>query len=153
MKPLFVLLGTFVVAAVIIRLAESTFQVALSARIAMSAMLLFTAIGHFVFTRGMVMMMPEIIPFKKAMVYFTGVIEASAAIAIQIPQLQVVASWLLILFFLAILPANILAAIRKIDYQKGTYDGNGPNYLWFRVPLQVFFIVWVYLSSIAASTV
>ncbi len=151
MKPLFVLLGVFVVAVVITKLSGSTFQFALSARIAMSVMLLFTAVGHFVFTKGMVMMMPDFLPFKKAMVYLTGVIEIAAAIAMQIPKLQVVASWLLILFFLALLPANIKAAANKIDYQKGTFDGNGLNYLWFRIPLQALFIVWVYVSSIAAA--
>ena len=29
-------------------------------------------------------------------------------------------------------------------YQNGTYTGNGINYLWFRIPLQIFFILWVY---------
>jgi hypothetical protein len=28
------------------------------------------------------------------------------------------------------------------------FDGNGLNYLWFRVPLQILFIVWVYFSLI-----
>jgi uncharacterized membrane protein len=47
-----------------------------------------------------------------------------------------------------ILPANIQAAIKRIDYQKGTTDGPGVNYLWFRVPLQILFITWVYLFAI-----
>jgi hypothetical protein len=29
-----------------------------------------------------------------------------------------------------ILPANINAAINKVDYQKGTADGKGLSYLW-----------------------
>ncbi|MGO9480192.1 MAG: hypothetical protein ACLP05_00230 [Candidatus Kryptoniota bacterium] len=148
MKPLFVLLGAFVVAAVIIRLAGQAFQFALSARIALSVMLVFTAIAHFAFTKGMAMMMPDFIPFKKVMVYLTGAAEIAGAIGIELAQFKTLASWLLILFFIAILPANINAAIRKIDYQKGTYDGSGLNYLWFRVPLQVLFIAWVYVSSI-----
>jgi uncharacterized membrane protein len=60
-------------------------------------------------------------------------------------------AWLLILFFFLILPANINAAVNKIDYQKGTTDGNGLNYLWFRVPLQVFFIAWVYFFGVRLS--
>jgi hypothetical protein len=47
----------------------------------------------------------------------------------------------LIIFFVVMLPANINAAVKHIDYQKGTTDGSGVNYLWFRVPLQVFFIL------------
>lgn len=93
-------------------------------------------------------MLPEFIPFKTETVYLTGVIEIIAAIGLFIPNLRVVTAWLLIAFFILILPANIYAAVKHINYQKGTFDGNGLTYLWFRVPLQFFFIVWVYLSAI-----
>ena len=114
----------------------------------MSAMLLFTAIAHFAFTKGMIMMIPDLIPFKKGMVYFTGVIEIAAAVGVLIPGLQVLTGWLLILFFLLLLPANINAAIRHIDYQKGSFEGPGAKYLWFRVPLQILFILWTYFAAV-----
>ena len=82
------------------------------------------------------------------MVYFTGFIEIFAAIGLQIPSVRVLTAWLLILFFVLLLPANINAAIKHVDYQKGTFEGSGTNYLWFRVPLQILFIVWTYMSSI-----
>lgn len=148
MKPLFVLLGTFTASLFIIRLFGGEFDFSLAGRIAMSAMLIFTSVGHFVFVQGMTMMMPSFIPFKKEIVYLTGVIEVTAAIGLLIPKFQHLAAWLLLLFFLLILPANINAAINKIDYQKGTTDGNGLNYLWFRVPLQIFFMAWIYFFAI-----
>jgi uncharacterized membrane protein len=111
-------------------------------------MLIFTAIAHFAFSPGMEMMLPSFIPYKPAVIYFTGVIEFAAAIGILIPGLRVVTAWLLIAFFILILPANIYAAIKNVDYQKAAYDGNGLNYLWFRLPLQLFFIVWTYLFAI-----
>jgi uncharacterized membrane protein len=114
----------------------------------MSVMLVFTSIGHFVFVQGMTLMIPAFIPFKKQIVYLTGVFEFAAAIGLLIPKLQNQTAWLLILFFLLILPANIQAAIKKIDYQKGTTSGPGLNYLWFRVPLQILFIAWVYLFAV-----
>jgi len=43
-----------------------------------------------------------------------------------------------------ILPANSYAAVKKIDLEKANYNGSGLNYLWFRIPLQVLFIGWVY---------
>jgi len=110
----------------------------------MSIMLLFTAIGHFAYSTGMSMMLPRIIPFKKEIVYLTGFIEIAAAIGLLIPQLRHITSILLIIFFIAILPANIHAAINKVDYQKGTNEGNDEKYLWFRIPLQLFFIGWVW---------
>ena len=72
MKPLIVLLGTFLVALLVIRLVQGKFDWAQAARIGMSAMLVFTAIGHIVYTRGMEMMIPAFIPAKTAMVYGTG---------------------------------------------------------------------------------
>ena len=148
MKPLIVLLVSFVIALIVTRLIVGDFNVALSGRIAMASMLAFTAIGHFAFTKGMVMMIPDFIPFKKALVYFTGVIEILAAAGLLISSYQVLTAWLLIVFFIVLLPANINAAIRHIDYQKGTFTGSGLTYLWFRVPLQILFILWTYYSAI-----
>jgi uncharacterized membrane protein len=65
-----------------------------------------------------------------------------------IPNFKVYAAWILIVFFILILPANIHAALKHIDYQKGTFDGNGLPYLWFRISLQIFFIVWTYLCTL-----
>ena len=148
MKPLIILLSVFAILLLASKIFKGYFEFALSARIAMSAMLLFTAIGHFAFTKGMSMMLPYFIPFKTEMVYLTGVIEIAAAIGLFIPNFRVITAWLLIAFFILILPANIYAAINHIDYQKGTFNGHGLNYLWFRIPLQVFFIAWTYLSAI-----
>lgn len=148
MKPLIVLLVTFCISVIVIRLLNKKYNWMLSGRIAMSAMLLFTSLGHFMYTRGMEMMLPHFIPFKTEVVYFTGIIEILAAIGLQIPKLQVITGWLLILFFLLILPANVYAALNQVDYQQATLEGNGTNYLWFRIPLQILFILWVYFSAI-----
>ncbi|SFC83562.1 Uncharacterized membrane protein [Parapedobacter composti] len=146
--PLIVLLSVFTVSLLTTKFVRGNFGFALSGRIAMSAMLLFTAIAHFAFTKGMSMMLPDLIPYKTEVVYLTGFIEIGAAIGLFIPNFRVLTAWLLIAFFILILPANIYAAIKHIDYQKGTFDGNGLIYLWFRVPLQILFIVWTYLSAI-----
>jgi uncharacterized membrane protein len=148
MKPLIVLLGAFGIALLVTKILYGNFEFALSGRIAMSAMLVFTAVVHFAFTKGMVMMLPGFIPYKTETVYLTGIIEIAAAIGLFIPNFRVITAWLLIVFFLLILPANIYSAIKHIDYQKGTFEGNGVRYLWFRIPLQILFIVWTYLSAI-----
>src|SRR5690606_5924244 len=148
MKPLIVLLSVFVISLLATKFVHKNFEFALSGRIAMSVMLLFTAIGHFAFTEGMTMMLPDFIPFKTEVVYLTGIIEIAAAIGLFIPKLKIVTAWLLIVFFILILPANIYAAIKQIDYQKATFDGNGLSYLWFRVPLQILFIGWTYVCAI-----
>ena len=148
MKPLIVLLGVFCLSLLGIKLATGEYQMAIAARSAMSAMLLFTAIGHFAFTRGMSLMLPQFIPFKTQVVYLTGILEILFAIGLFLPTFRMLTAVSLVIFMILILPANIYAAIKNLEYQKGTYDGNGPKYLWFRIPLQLLFIIWVYFSAI-----
>jgi uncharacterized membrane protein len=151
MKPLIILLFTFVLSLFIIKLIKKEHEFPLSARIAMAIMLVFTAIGHFVFTKGMSMMIPEFIPFKENFIYLTGIFEILLAIGLLTHKFQTVSAWLIIVFLLLMLPANIYASLKNVNYQKGTFDGNGLIYLWFRIPLQILFIVWTYISAIRFS--
>ena len=148
MKPLIVLLSVFLITILLIKLATQKYDLFLSARIGLCTMLFFTAIGHFAFTNGMAMMIPPIIPLKTEIIYLTGLLEILLGIGLLIPNLKFYTGWILIIFFILLLPANIYASINHIDYQKGTFDGNGLTYLWFRIPLQILFIVWTYISAI-----
>lgn len=148
MKPLAVLLLAFVFSLLIGKAFRGYYDFYLSGRIAMSAMLLFTAVAHFAFTRGMAMMLPDFMPHKTTIVFLTGGIEIAASVGLFIPNFRLIAGWLLIAFFILILPANIYAAFKHVDYQKATFDGNGLSYLWLRIPLQVFLIVWTYLAAV-----
>lgn len=148
MKPLIILLSSFVISLFVIKIINKEYDFALSGRIAMSIMLVFTAIGHFVFTKGMSMMIPKFIPCKEIFVHLTGIFEILLAISLLIPRLQYISGWVLIIFLLLMLPANIYASINNVNYQKGTFNGNGLAYLWFRIPLQFLFIIWTYFSAI-----
>ncbi|TCI92193.1 DoxX family protein [Tenacibaculum sp. M341] len=148
MKPLIVLLLSFTISILVFKILKKEYNFALSARIAMSIMLVFTALGHFVFTKGMSMMIPKFVPFKDIFIYLTGIFEILLAIGLLIPKLKVLSGWVLVIFLLLMLPANIYASINNVNYQKGTFDGNGLSYLWFRIPLQFLFIIWIYISSI-----
>ena len=148
MKPLIVLLSAFAISLVVSKIFRGRYEFVLSGRIALSVMLVFTAIAHFAFTKGMEMMLPTFIPFKTEVVYLTGIIELAAAIGMLIPAFRTITALLLIALFFLILPANIYAAIKHIDYQKATFNGSGLNYLWFRIPLQILFIAWTYIFAI-----
>lgn len=148
MKPLIILLSSFLIFMIVIKITNKEYDFALSGRIAMSIMLLFTAIGHFAFTKGMSLMIPKFIPHKETFVHLTGIFEILLAIGLLIPRLKYISGWTLIIFLLLMLPANIYASIHNINYQKGTFDGNGLAYLWFRIPLQFLFITWAYFSAI-----
>lgn len=114
----------------------------------MAIMLCFTAVAHFGYTEGMVMMVPDAVRFKKLTVYLTGVLELVFAFFLISGRYQKLTGWMLIAFFLMMLPANIRAAIQHIDYRTASFDGPGPAYLWFRIPLQLFFISWAYVTCI-----
>jgi len=119
-----------------------------SGNIAMCLMLCFTAIGHFKFSDGMTKMIPSAIPLKKEIVLITGIFEILIGICLLFPEIRYQAGIILILFFISILPANIYSAKHHIDYQKGTTDGNGLKYLLFRIPMQLFLMIWVWFFAI-----
>lgn len=143
-----ILIVSFLASLLIIRLSTRSWNFPLSGRIAMCAMLCFTALGHFLFPEGMAMMIPPFIPFKLPLVYITGVLEIAGGIGLLIPKFRKITAILLIVFFVLITPANIYAAMHHIDLQKASYDGDGLAYLWFRLPLQVFFIAWVWYFAL-----
>jgi uncharacterized membrane protein len=151
MLPLIILLCTFLITVLVTKLVRGKPNFQISGIIAMSVMLVFTSIGHFIYTKGMSMMLPGFIPYKTEFVYATGIIELLAAIGLLIPSIRKLVCWLLIIFFILILPANIYAAIYGIDYKEGSNNGPGLAYLWFRVPLQLLFIFWVYYFGIRRS--
>ena len=117
------------------------FSASFIGRVAMALMLLMTGSAHFFKTEVMVQSMPDLIPYKVELVYFTGVIELLAAIGLLFDRTAKLTSILLIIFFICILPANIIGSLKRVEL--GGME-NGPMYLVFRVPLQVFFIWWVY---------
>lgn len=147
MKPLFILLQVFVISLIITALTKSGTNFIMSGRIGLSVMLLFTAFGHFKFTKGMEMMMPPVIPAKRFMVYFTGVLEIIAAAGL-ITNYHWYAGLFLINFFVLILPCNIYATLHHVNYENATYDGKGAEYLWKRIPMQIFFIGWAYYFAV-----
>jgi len=148
MELLYLLFGIYIISSIIIRVRKGEFDHSLSGRIAMSAMLLLTASGHFIFPEGMAKMIPDFIPFRIFLVYLTGILEFLAAIGLIIDRYSRVTSVLLIIFFIAILPANINAAINNIDLRTGDNSGPGIEYLYFRIPMQLLFIGWTYLFGL-----
>jgi uncharacterized membrane protein len=111
-----------------------------SCRWALAVMLLFTASAHFTKMRDdLLRMVPQWVPWPKAMVAFTGVCEILGAIGILLPQTRQLAGILLILFFIMVFPANIRAAKEAI-----TLAGRPATQLWLRLPMQLLFIglIW-----------
>lgn len=144
MKPLFILVIVFIASLTVTFSLDANPDVLLSGTIALSSMLIFTSIGHFIFTEGMSKMILPWIKYKNTIVYTTGIFEVIAAIIIFIPSMKLTIGIMLIIFFIMVLPANIYAALNKVNYETGRLDGKGLQYLWFRIPFQIVSIFWTY---------
>lgn len=143
MKPLAVLIIAFGAALLCTFVFKGHWNFVLAGNTAMAVMLLFTALGHFLYMRGMALMLPDFIPAKKEIVMLTGMWEVCFAAGLLVPETRHTVAWLLIAFFILVLPANINAGLKRVNFQKATYEGSGVEYLWLRIPLQAFYIGWV----------
>jgi uncharacterized membrane protein len=117
-----------------------------AARVGLAAMLLFTSVAHFGALRhDLARMVPPRVPYAMGMVYFTGLCEIAGAIGLLVPRTRGAAAVALILFFLAILPANIHAARAGL-----TLGGTPVTPLAARIPMQVLFIALTWWAGIHA---
>jgi len=84
-------------------------------------------------------MMPASVPNPRLMVHITGVLELLGAAGILVSRTRTLAGICLILFLLAVFPANVKAAREKI-----LLKGRPATPLWLRLPMQVLFIglIW-----------
>jgi uncharacterized membrane protein len=113
-------------------------------RVGLAAMLLFTSVAHFGSLRhGLARMIPPGVPSPMGMVYFTGLCEIAGAVGLLVPRTRRAAAAALIVFFLAILPANIHAARAGLSLA-----GNPVTPLAVRIPIQVLFIALTWWAGI-----
>jgi uncharacterized membrane protein len=113
-------------------------------RVGLAVMFFFTAAAHFNSMRAdLVRMVPPAIPNPELMVTFTGFCEILGAIGLLVPLTRRGAAMALILFLVAVLPANIHAALSGV-----TLRGAPATPLIPRVALQVLFIALVWWSGV-----
>ena len=145
MAPLIVLIVATLLARLAGRLGVVSLQNwAAATRVGLALMLCVTASAHFNSMRpDLVRMVPPAIPNPDMMVTFTGVCEIFGAVGLLISRTRRIAAVALIVFLIAVLPANIHAA------RSGVTLGGAPvTPLWPRVALQLLFIGLVWWSGI-----
>ena len=118
---------------------------AAAVRVGLAVMLVFTASAHFTSMRhDLARMVPDVIPHPMAVIYFTGACEILGTIGLLVPSVRLVAGVALIVFFIAVLPANIHAAGAGV-----TLRGEPPTPLVLRIPMQVLFIGLTWWSAVS----
>jgi uncharacterized membrane protein len=107
---------------------------------ALYSILLFGAgVLHFVREPNFRRIVPEILPFQQGIVLITGVFEILFAILLWVKQGQHITSKLLASFMVAVFPANVYMAVKRIPVQEGRKANSWV--LWLRLPLQLPLIV------------
>lgn len=111
---------------------------------ALAVMFLFTAVAHFNAMRhDMVKMVPPWVPSPEAVVAITGVLEILGAIGLMIPRTRRAVGIALILFLVAVFPANVYAALNEVQF-----GGRAATPLVLRLPMQLLFIALLWWGAV-----
>ncbi|MEO0535291.1 MAG: hypothetical protein AAF215_15645 [Cyanobacteria bacterium P01_A01_bin.123] len=148
MVVLVVLLSVFTVTWGLLAIAQRPRQIRTAGCIAFAALFIFTGISHFALAEGMVQMLPEWVPGRYPIIYITGIMEMILGLGFLWPSGRRMSGLLTLTFLIAVLPSNIYAALNSVDFGGNI---NGPRYLFFRIPLQLFLLWWVWFMAVRRS--
>lgn len=144
MVPLIVLIGATLLARLAGRLGLASLGGwAAATRVGLAVMFCFTAAAHFNSMRAdLVRMVPPGVPYPELMITVTGICEVLGAIGLLVPRTRRIAALALILFLIAVLPANVYAAQAEL-----TLRGAPATPLVPRLALQLLFIALVWWAG------
>lgn len=108
-------------------------------RLVMGALYILAGAGHFIVTRAYVRIMPDYLPAHRELVLLSGAAEIVGGIGLLIPQTRRTAAWGIILFLIAVFPANLW----MVQHPERFPDV--PLWVsWVRLPLQLALIAWAW---------
>lgn len=119
-----------------------TEQIRIGLRWLLTVAMVGVGVAHFVDPQPFVRLIEGMIPSPLAMVYFTGVCEISGGLGLIHPRTRKAAAIALMVFFIAVFPANVRMAVERIPM-----DGVAPVPDWAayaRLPFQLMFIAWAW---------
>lgn len=102
---------------------------------------LFFALGHFVQTDQMVQLLPLIIPFRKELIWLTGLLEIVIAFMLFFQTTRRTAAKIAFTMLVVFFPANVYGALNSVDFGGHAL---GWIYLLVRLPLQLLLLFWAY---------
>lgn len=108
----------------------------------MAALYVTAGIFHFVHPDYYMKIMPAWMPWHKAVIFITGVMEIILGILLLPKFTRRFAAWAIIIFLIAVFPANIQMAMN--------YHEESNSNLWIavlRLPIQLILIWWAWLYT------
>ena len=123
---------------------ENLGRLRLSLRIALAAVYLAAGVGHLLLTDKFLAIVPDWVPFPRAVVLVTGVCEIAGAIALFTPRWRYLAGIMLALYAICVYPANIKHALEGIAVSPwlDSWWYHGP-----RLAFQPVFIWWALFAG------
>ena len=110
----------------------------------LALVMIVAGILHFVATDAYVGIMPDYLPWPRALVLLSGVFEIGLGLGLLWRRTRGFAGIGLIALYLAVLPANVNMAVQDIQ----PADFHIPAFLlWARLPLQLVLIYWAWRVS------
>ncbi|GIF73768.1 DoxX family protein [Asanoa siamensis] len=116
-------------------------------RVGLAVMFVVTGLAHFApkMRAGMIAMVPPRLPRPDLLVTATGILEIAGAIGLLIPATAALAAACLALLMIAMFPANISAARRRLSL-----GGRPVEPIARRTALQVFWVALAVAVAVAA---
>lgn len=103
--------------------------------------ILSAGISHFTSPEGFIRIVPNYLPYPKALVYISGACEILIGIGLLIPKIRPYAAWGLVALLIAVFPANIYMAMNNLPFGNTT----PPEWAqWVRLPFQFVLIAWAW---------
>lgn len=108
-------------------------------RFGLTLLLLMTSSAHFANAEQMMLMLPDWVPVRIALIYATGVLEVALATGLWVPGFVRRIGLAIAVMLVVFLPANIYAALNSLPFGGAEI---GPSYLFVRVPYQILLVWW-----------
>jgi uncharacterized membrane protein len=107
-------------------------------RVLLAAVMVTAGVLHFARPEPYVRIVPEWLPAPRALVFVSGFFEIAGGVGLLVPATRRLAAWGLVALLVAVFPANVNMAVRRIGF-----DGP-PWVLWARLPLQAVLVAWAW---------
>lgn len=95
--------------------------------------------NHFLNTGFYLSIMPDYLPWHRALVYASGVAEMALGALLFVSRFRKLAAWGMIALMIAVFPANLQMALHT-----GLYPQFSELALWLRIPGQAMLIAWAW---------
>src|SRR5262245_59771780 len=120
-------------------------DVMIRGRMGIAAVFAFTALGHFVKTDAMLPMLPSFVPWRRGLIYASGILEILFVIDLLAGFNLFAVGLSIIAYLVLIFTSNIYAAVQRIPFGGHSM---GRRYLLVRVLLLGLLISWSYWFTV-----